>query len=395
LGISSAGSSGSIARVSGSMNVISASRTVLNNQIFGTPITSASFNRVMVDAYGKVIAGSVVLLQAGGIVLTNNSGSFFPMGSTAVLSGSYGNDFTVTYIPNDDAVCGIMTEDRTNNTQASLAVDGTMPVLVSGSVAVGHWLITSACTGKAEDSYYSVRPQHGAVGIALTSCSASGSVIADLRIRPFSGVSRLRQLPISGCAISPVADTTLTFNYKCDTSCDLLIVRCGGNLSKITSVTYNGTFMIPAFNSWGATNEGQAFYYLRYPSLGTYNVVITVPSSQTIKALTTSYTGHQVTSTGSPLRPYVTDGGGTTNLFTITPEARVGDIIIDMGVVVAEAGFYPVYDYHESELRNWQSGRQYVFGKKDYFSNQLTANVGWYDWIADNMYLIGMAICGT
>jgi hypothetical protein len=395
LGISSTGSSGSIARVTGSMVIISASNVLLNNQVFGTIIASASFNQITVDNYGKVISGSVVRPKAGGIILTNRSGSFLPAGSTAIFSASYGADFFVTNIPGDDAICGITTEDRDNNAETSLAVAGAAPILVTGSVAVGHWLITSACTGRAFDSCYTVKPDKGAIGIALTSCSASGSVIADLRIRPFSAVSRLRQLPTSGCAISGVAATALTFNYSCDNSADLLIVRCGGNLTSITSVTYGGIPMRPIFNAWGATNEGQGMFYLRYPPWGGNDIVINVPSNQTIKAVATNYTGHEVTSTGSPVRLVATGGGSTLTTVTITPVVYAGDILINMAVAVSSAAFMPLEEYHQSEVIAYGTGRKYYFGQKNYFINKMDNRMSWYDRGTDNIYMVGVAICGT
>jgi hypothetical protein len=175
-------SSASILKLSASTVSLTASYVALKNQVFGTPITSASYNQIEIDAYGKIISGSVVLVGTGNTLLTNMSGKDLPKGAVAIYSSACSLCFTTTTIDSDDRICGILTQGIANNTQGVLAKSGNIPVYVSGCVTAGHWLVISSTSGCARDSASSVRLPTGNVGVALETKVASGSIMAYVMI---------------------------------------------------------------------------------------------------------------------------------------------------------------------------------------------------------------------
>jgi hypothetical protein len=176
-------SSASILNLSASTVILTASYIALKNQVFGTTITSASYNIVEVDTYGKVISGSVTRVGTGNTLLTNKSGTNLPKGAIGIYSTASPSCFVLTTIESDDRLCGVLTEEVANNNTGVFAKSGNIYVYVSGCVTAGNWLIVSSTSGCAKDSGSSVKPPVGCVGIALeTRVATSGSITAYVMI---------------------------------------------------------------------------------------------------------------------------------------------------------------------------------------------------------------------
>jgi hypothetical protein len=66
-------------------------------------------------------------------------------------------------------------------------------------------------------------------------------------------------------------------------------------------------------------------WYLRNPSIGTYNVVVTISGTSIISCYVTNYAG----SLSTPLRTASTNAFQSVTSSTVNPISAIGDIVID------------------------------------------------------------------
>lgn len=123
---------------------------------------------------------------AGGVIeLTNKDTEQAVVGSVVIPDLSNDKAFLGTAIPNHLGAIGVTAEVIAINATGKIAIAALADVLVSGNVARGEWLATSATKWRAKTAGYD-KPLYGAVGYALTAYGggANGSVQAVVMPEP-------------------------------------------------------------------------------------------------------------------------------------------------------------------------------------------------------------------
>lgn len=257
--------------------------------------------------------------SSGAMVLHNNDASDHALGTVVIIDPSVDYGVKKTTDAGDPKVYAIAVETVSSGTDGLYSQSGQLEVLVQGNVSRGQWLICSTTSGRAAASTYN-KPTNGAIGIAQTAYAGggAGSVIALVDI-DLGSTAPLQQLATKtkNSGASP-----LTTAHTTDAGTDLLIVRIVGPSSgtTYTSCTYNGTGMTGVA---GANGYAQ-LYYLRNPSIGTYNIVLTASSACALYA--TNYAGSQST----PLRTSVSNALSALTSSSLSPTSAVGDIVLDV-----------------------------------------------------------------
>jgi hypothetical protein len=268
------------------------------------------------------ITNVLKLLQGNIVYLTNNDGVAHYAGTVVIFDTSIDNGCKKTTSAGDPRVCGVAAETVSAGASGKYYQMGQATVLVQGNVSRGMWVTASSTSGRAQASTYT-KPTSGGIGIALTSYAGggAGSVTVMIQVQ-LTSTAPLQQLATTSTNTGTGA--TLTTAHTTDLGTDLLIVRILSTTAIPTSVTYNGTGMTII----DSINNGTLYcssYYLRTPSVGSYNLVVNFAGSYGACVIATNYAGSLV----SPLRAASkTNGGGVTSI-SLTPASAVGDIVLD------------------------------------------------------------------
>jgi hypothetical protein len=272
----------------------------------------------------KAQIGNVLSLLQGNIIyLTNNDGVSHYEGTVVIIDTTVDNGCKATTSSGDPKVIGIAAETVSASATGKYYQIGQATVLVQGNVARGDWLRASATSGRAESAGV-LKPTSGGIGIALTAYAGGGAgTVTALISIDLSSTAALQQL--ATVTTNDSTTTAQTTAHTTDSGTDLLIVRImtAGSILP-TSVTFNSVTMTQIDSQAMGTAYVSA-YYLRSPSVGTYNVVITCASSVSIQMIATNYAG----SKSSPIRTS-TKASGTSTTISVTPTSAVGDIVLDV-----------------------------------------------------------------
>lgn len=124
--------------------------------------------------------------SSGGVIeLTNKDVVQALAGSLAIADLSNDKAFLGTTVPNHLGVIGVTKEDIAIDGTGDVAIAALCDVLVTGNVARGEWIVSSATKFRGKSAGYD-KPLYGAVGYALTAYSggADGSVQAVVMPEP-------------------------------------------------------------------------------------------------------------------------------------------------------------------------------------------------------------------
>lgn len=212
---------------------------------------------------------TAVATSAGGVIqLTNKSGSTQVAGTVVIFDKTNSEAFTTSSTLNDRRVCGVLTEDISNNASGQVAVKGKIiTVNVQGNVSIGDWLIQSATTGRAS-SFGSLPPSTGAIGIALTSYSGggAGTVSALVDVDIYSATLQIELLG-TGATGSTAAATSVSATHTLSSGSNRIAIACVYvQTNTVTGVTYGGVAMTQLGVATGS-NERCYIYYLLEASL--------------------------------------------------------------------------------------------------------------------------------
>lgn len=262
--------------------------------------------------------------QQGGATfsMTNNDSVTHDVGTLVYLDTSGDSLVKRTTVAGDPKILAIAKESVPAGSSGVYAQTGKLTVLVQGNVAVGQWLTASATAGRAQASSYS-KPTSGAIGIAVTAYSGGGAgsveVLCDI---DWKSATPLQQLTTT--TLNTSTGTSITVSHVADPGTDLLVVRVlNNNASAPSSITYNGVGLTKLDDQSGA-NYNASIWYLKNPSIGTYNLVITHGSSSTHDVCVTNYAGTQ----SSPFRTALKATGSGTSA-SLSPTSSTGDLVID------------------------------------------------------------------
>jgi hypothetical protein len=123
-----------------------------------------------------------------------------------------------------------------------------------------------------------------------------------------------------------VSDTSITFSHTTGTGSDRILwvgVRTGDATDRVTGVTYNSVSMTQAIKKADASGSQYIYlYYLVNPASGAHDVVVTLGSSQSIIAISASYSGaSQINQPDSTADALVSPGTSITTNTTVVGSA--------------------------------------------------------------------------
>jgi hypothetical protein len=252
----------------------------------------------------------------------NNDGVTHALGTVVIVDPSVDYGVKKTTSDGDPKVMAIAVESVGAASLGDYAQTGLLEVLVQGNVSRGMWLVCSTTSGRARAAGY-IKPTSGGIGIAQTEYAggAAGSVYALVDI-DLNSTAPLQML--TTVSTNKGNSSAFTTAHTTDPGTDLLLVRLVGAVTP-TSVTFNGTGM----TLHDSQSNAGFIYYLRLPSIGTYNIVVNYGSAQDWIIVASNYAGSQST----PLRA-ASKTVLTATSVSLTPTSAVGDIVIDVLKVV-------------------------------------------------------------
>lgn len=253
----------------------------------------------------------------------NNSGGALVVGNVVVRDLSVLAGFKTTTKIADPSICGILTGSVASGQKARLQKKGYWGVWTTGAVVPGHWLVTSATAGIAQDSGSFQRPL-GGIGIALVG-SAGGLALTmtDVDIIVYTPFSGLQRLPSSFNYQGGVASATHNFNFMIDPGADLTLLRVMILGSAALSAALINGLTLTSLTEVGA-GVRVAFWYLKNPPSGIANVSLTLGASTGAVVRADSFLGSQSTPFRTPASN-VTTGVST----SVSPASAVGDLVVD------------------------------------------------------------------
>ena len=337
-----------VQNITASAVLMSASIVVLDTP---TGVVSGSYNAVDVNIYGRVTGGSVVeTFGAGnGGLFFNKSGSPLYAGDVVIYEPKYDSAMTVSAcLVGNPSICGVLYNDAPNDLRGIVFKTGIGKVNVYGNVAKGNWLTVSSASAKAQDTGSTRRPEYGEVGIALTDYlgGASGSVMADISIYPYTTASGLYQMPTITNYSANSSGSQNHFYHIVDNGTDLLVVRNQGS-NATTSMWCSSGSMTPCT---GTTT----IYYFQNPSIGAHKIICDQSTGEK-GWVATNY--HGAITSGCPLRDYASYSTGGVTSFSKTLSAVAGDIVID-SIRLGASGWFPTGDSQILEF--WKSTTTYA-----------------------------------
>lgn len=268
----------------------------------------------------KVTIGDALKLMQGNVIyLRNNDGVAHYAGTVVIVDTSIDNGCKKTTSSGDPKIIGVAAETVSAGASGKYYQVGQATVLVQGNVSRGTWIIASTTSGRAAQYGY-LKPTSGGIGIALTGYAGggAGTVTALISIQLSSTVNLQPLATVTKGSVTTLAHTT-------DAGTDLLVVRTG-TVNAVTTLAFNGTGLTKVIEA-ADTNHFSGIWYLQYPSIGSYNIVMT-GGGGTQQMIATNYAGSKA---GAPFRTGVSvvhNGAGTTT-DTLTPTSALLDIVID------------------------------------------------------------------
>ena len=253
-------------------------------------------------------------------VLTNNDGTQHEIGTVVAFDTSADKACKRTTVDGDPKVMAVAAEVVGASEEGLYIHNGQTTVLVQGNVSRGMWLVASATTGRARAAGYQ-RPTVGGIGIALTAYTGGGAgdVEAIVNVDMYSTSPLVRLATESTGSIA----SGNSISHTTDPGTDCLIVLCSWNQSTTPTISFNGTGLTNGGSTSGVTYRG-GVWYLRNPSIGTYNLTVSGPSANSYVRVY-NYAGSQST----PTRTVVSNTATATSS-SLDPSSSVGDIVLDM-----------------------------------------------------------------
>jgi hypothetical protein len=249
-------------------------------------------------------------------VFLNNDGADHALGTVVIIDTTADYGCKKTTSAGDPKVIGIAGEIVEAGKTGRYLQNGQVTVLVQGNVARGAWVIASSTSGRAAQYGY-LKPTSGGIGIAQTEYTGggAGSVVVLLQLELSHTIS-LQQLATQS------SGTTSSLSHTTDAGTDLLVVfiRTAGSAAP-TSVTFNSAALTKIGEQASQTNMVSA-WYLRNPSIGTYNIVSSASGDMRAK----NYAGSKASPVRTPAQSIASPGSSISN----APASALGDIVVDV-----------------------------------------------------------------